>query len=202
MRLGTASSLCGFFALAASSSCDFPNPLSNIHLQHLLPEHLHNCNIVNTNIVTNVNTNQLILPHQSHTPSCDMPPLPLPVLSSPPWRGFTNLPPELRQLIYDALLIDPIRTQSHRVCNLDASGTLTWSHIEVPLPNDDEPTVGSRCAPISSSIIHLDCSDLWSLARVNRLFYNEATPTMCSHAQLEYISGVTDVMHPNPTLLR
>lgn len=125
-----------------------------------------------------------------------------PVPSSPPWRGFLSLATELRQPIYDALLIDSIKTQSRRVYTLDESGTFTWSRIEGPLPTDEEPAVGSRGAYIKSSIVYLDFSDLWSLAKANRLFYLEVTPTIYSHAQLEFISGATDVIHPNPTLLR
>lgn len=179
-----------------------PQPLFNTNLQTHNLEHLHNYyNIVNTNINTNANINPLILERQSYTSSCDMSSLPLSVLSGRPWRGFTDLPSELRQPIYDALLVDPIRTQSRRVCTVDKLGNSSWSRTEVPLPANDESAIDNPPAPIRSSISHLDYSDLWSLARVNKLFYSEATPTIYSHAQLEYISGNTHSTRANSTLL-
>jgi len=108
---------------------------------------------------------------------------------------FLDLPPEIRQLIYDELLVDPVNNESRLVCAWDASGNTTWSRGAEPLDTYVEPTVDNLPALIESSISHIDYNDLWSLATANKLLYLEATPTMYMHAQLEIFFGST------PTLL-
>jgi hypothetical protein len=104
---------------------------------------------------------------------------------------FLDLPPEIRLFIYNALLVDPIREGSRLVCTVDASGESSWSRTTGHLLTENKRTTDRRLKPIKSSVSHIDYSDLWSLASVNKVLYLEATPTMYSHAQLEYTSGGT-----------
>jgi hypothetical protein len=113
--------------------------------------------------------------------------------------SFLDLPPETRQPIYTALLVDPIRDKSRRVCTMDALGNCSWSRVVGPIPIVDETATDNP--HIISSVSHVDYSDLWSLARANKLLYVEVTPIMYSHAQLEYTSGDNSSTHANQTVL-
>jgi hypothetical protein len=104
---------------------------------------------------------------------------------------FLDLPPEIRLSIYNALLVDPIREGSRLVCTMDASGESNWSRTTGHLLTEHKRVHNRPLTPIKSSVSHIDYSDLWSLASANKLLYLEATPTMYSHAQLEYTSGCT-----------
>jgi len=117
--------------------------------------------------------------------------------------SFLGLPPEIRQLIYDELLVEPIERRRFCLYTLDdASGESSWWRIAGRLPSLDDHIEDDEPVPAIKSLIrHLDYRDLWSLARANKSLYIEATPTIYSHAQLEYISGDTPTAHANPTLL-
>jgi hypothetical protein len=114
---------------------------------------------------------------------------------------FLDLPSEIRQIIYDALLVDPIREGSRLVCTMDASGESSWSRTTGHLLTKHKPTTNQKLIPTRSSVSHTDYSDLWSLASANKFLYMEATPTMYMHAQLEYTHGDTSSTRKNPTFL-
>jgi hypothetical protein len=50
-----------------------------------------------------------------------------------------GLSAEIRELIYDALLVDPISEKSRRVCTVDALGNHRWFRITGRWPPVDEP---------------------------------------------------------------
>jgi hypothetical protein len=65
-----------------------------------------------------------------------------------------GLPAEIRELIYDALLVDPIRDEFRRVCTVDASGNDSWSRVVGSLPTmtSPRPTVHTHASnPQSAS---------------------------------------------------
>jgi hypothetical protein len=112
-----------------------------------------------------------------------------------------GMPAEIREIIYIALLVDPIREEFRRVCTVDASGNYSWSRVVGSLPTIDEPTADGPHTRIESSVSLIDYSDLSPLARANRFLYIEATPTIYSYADLEYISGWNPDTYEGPTLL-
>jgi hypothetical protein len=113
---------------------------------------------------------------------------------------FLDLPPEIRLSIYNALLVDPIREGSRLVCTVDASGESSWSRTTGNLRTEQRVNY-RHSKPVKSSVSHIDYSDLWSLASVNKLLYLEATPTMYMHAKLEYTPGDMPGTDKDPTLL-
>jgi hypothetical protein len=113
---------------------------------------------------------------------------------------FLDLPPEIRQSIYDALLVDPIRERSRLVCTVDASGESSWSRTTAHM-RTEQRVYYRRSEPVKPSVSHIDYSDLWSLASVNKMLYLEATPTMYMDAQLGYIPGDMPSTDKSPTLL-
>jgi hypothetical protein len=139
--------------------------------------------------------NLLILPHQHHINIREMSSIPPP---TDPVASFLDLPPEIRQSIYDLLLIDPIRDNNRLVCTSDRLDRLSWSRMTGLLPIRQIERSGRVVSP---SVSHIDYSDLWSLASTNKLLFVEASPTMCMHAQLEYTFGDFPHTRREPTLL-
>jgi len=114
---------------------------------------------------------------------------------------FLDLPPEVRQIIYDELLVDPINNESRLACTVDAFGKSSWSRIAEPVPTNNKLTTRKAPTPIKSSVSHIDYSDLWSLISTSKVLYVEATPKTYMHAQLEYIHEDTPRTRQGPTLL-
>lgn len=114
---------------------------------------------------------------------------------------FLDLPPEIRRLIYDELLVDPIKSNARLMCTSDALGKSNWSRIVEPMPTNNKLTTRQASTPVKSSVSFIDYSNLWSLISTTKLLYVEATPTMYMHAQLEYIHGDTPGTRQSPTLL-
>jgi hypothetical protein len=112
--------------------------------------------------------------------------------------SFLDLPPEIRQSIYDLLLVDPIKDNNRLVYTVDKLGKPRWSRTTgLVLTRQIE----GHFWIVAPSVSHIDYSDLWSLASTNKLLYVEVSPTMCMHAQLEYTSGDLPNAHREPTLL-
>jgi hypothetical protein len=207
-RLAT-SSICGFLTLRLPSNHNFlvlavlvhstTSPTTSqlqLRARHL--ERFHN--YYNINNKFNIHTTLFDLSHQGHIRSGSLSSIPPTATTVHPMAHFLDLPPEIRLFIYNALLVDPIRKGSRLVCTVDASGESSWSRVVWHMSTDNMRPAQDPPKLIESSISHTDYSDLLSLARTNKLLYLEATPTMYSHAQLEYTSGDTSSAHADQTL--
>jgi len=212
------SSLCGFLTLwllhsAASLVYDvfhYPSAISFDHYIECLPiltsTPTSTLTSTTTSTLTSTTTSTLtstsltshIKPTHSHLPSFHL----LLRQSVHPMAKYLDLPPEIRQLIYNALLVNPKNNKSRIVyTSSDGSGSSNWSRtLGSPAPSDESAVDGSP-TPIKSSISQIGHADLWSLARANKLLYAEVTPIMYSHAQLKYTSGDLSDAHTNSTLL-
>jgi len=119
-----------------------------------------------TSTLTSTSSTSHIKTTHSHLPSSHL------LLRQPvhPMARFIDLPPEIRQLIYDELLVDPVNNESRLVCAWDASGNTTWSRGAEPLDTYVEPTVDNLPALI----------DLQSVTSTTAIFGHSPQPTNCS----------------------
>ena len=194
MRSGTASSLCGILTLrllhsAASSLCGFltlwllhsaaslvygvfhhPSAISFDHYIQCLPLLSSTPTSTLTSTTTSTLTSTSLTSHiqitHSHLPSFHL----LLRQSVYLMAKFLDLPPEVRQIIYDELLVDPVNNESRLVCAWDASGNTTWSRGAEPLDTYVEPTVDNLPALI----------DLQSVTSTTAIFGHSPQPTNCS----------------------
>ncbi|KAH0361422.1 hypothetical protein KCU65_g8723, partial [Aureobasidium melanogenum] len=116
--------------------------------------------------------------------------------------NFLSLPPELREQIYFGLLVHPLSDANRVMLTLNKDGQPVWDRITEISPDDDEFDTGIQPTLTQSSIKHMDYSNLWSLARVNRLLYRETVPIIYANACLEYTFGDSCSISQSPSLLR
>lgn len=116
--------------------------------------------------------------------------------------NFLILPPELREQIYLELLVDPSSDANRIMLTLDKNGQSVWDRITEISPDEDELDTDIQPALTQSSIKHMDYSNLWSLARVNRLLYRETVPIIYANACLEYTFGDSCSVSQSPDLFR
>ncbi|KAH0156967.1 hypothetical protein KCU67_g8099, partial [Aureobasidium melanogenum] len=108
---------------------------------------------------------------------------------------LTDLPPEVRLKIYDLLLVDPISDGLRITMTFDPldNNKMAWgraSCAQTEQPHKECHSADPCCVDVPPCTLHhLDFTDLWSLARTNRIFYVEATPTIYNNADLVYSSG-------------
>ncbi|KAG9858923.1 hypothetical protein KCU98_g356, partial [Aureobasidium melanogenum] len=116
--------------------------------------------------------------------------------------NFLSLPPELREQIYLELLVDPSSDANRIMLTLDKNGQSVWDRITEISPDEDEFDTDIQPALTQSSIKHMDYSNIWSLARVNRLLYKETVPIIYGNACLEYTFGDSCSVSQSPVLLQ
>ncbi|KAG9673218.1 hypothetical protein KCU99_g6374, partial [Aureobasidium melanogenum] len=116
--------------------------------------------------------------------------------------NFLSLPPELREQIYLALLVEPSNDANRIMLTLDKNGQSIWDRITEISPDDDELDTDIQSVLTQSSIKHMDYSNLWSLARVNKLLYEETIPIIYDNACLEYTFGDSCSVSQSPVLLQ
>ncbi|KAH0382656.1 hypothetical protein KCU92_g6096, partial [Aureobasidium melanogenum] len=116
--------------------------------------------------------------------------------------NFLSLPPELREQIYLALLVEPSNDANRIMLTLDKNGQSIWDRITEISPDDDELDTEIQPVLTQSSIKHMDYSNLWSLARVNKLLYEEIIPIIYGDACLEYTFGDSCSVSQSPVLLQ
>ncbi|KAG9526722.1 hypothetical protein KCV07_g319, partial [Aureobasidium melanogenum] len=108
---------------------------------------------------------------------------------------LTDLPPEIKLHIYQLLLVDPIRDGLRLALTFDPldNKKKTWSRArcaQTEQPHNAGHSAGSCCVDVPPfTLHHLDFTDLWSLARTNKMFYLEASTTIYNNADLAYSSG-------------
>ena len=120
-----------------------------------------------------------------------------------------DLPPEVRLEIYSLLLLNPIQQGQRSVFGLHLvgsnqiiSGRGLCAYAD---PSHEAHSARPCCADISSTTLHhLNFTDLMSLAGTNRMLYAEASKTIYNHADLtmSYIP-LPPIMEPTaiPALL-
>ncbi|KAH0164664.1 hypothetical protein KCU67_g5044, partial [Aureobasidium melanogenum] len=116
--------------------------------------------------------------------------------------NFLSLPPELREQIYLALLVEPSNDANRIMLTLDKNGQSIWDRITEISPDDDELDTDIQPVLTQSSIKHMDYSNLWSLSRVNKLLYEETVPIIYGNACLEYTFGDSCSVGQSPVLLQ
>ncbi|CAD0085391.1 unnamed protein product [Aureobasidium mustum] len=105
---------------------------------------------------------------------------------------LTDLPPEVRLKIYELLLVDPTRDGLRITMTFDPyrDPKPVWSRArcaqaETPHKAGHYPHPCRVEVPFFT-LHHLDFTDLWALARVNRKFYAETSQTIYNNADLAY----------------
>jgi hypothetical protein len=104
--------------------------------------------------------------------------------------GLLDLPPEVRTEICRLLLVDPIREGQRITLTLDSldNNKQRWgraSCTEADLPHEQGYSAHACSVEVlTSTLHHLDFTDLMSLARVNRTLYAEASQTIYNRADL------------------
>jgi hypothetical protein len=104
--------------------------------------------------------------------------------------GLLDLPPEIRTEIYRLLLVDPIREGRRITLTLDSldNNKQIWgraSCTEADLAHEKGHSAHACSVEVlSSTLHHLDFTDLMSLARVNQTLYAEASQTIYNRADL------------------
>ncbi|KAG9948834.1 hypothetical protein KCU85_g4715, partial [Aureobasidium melanogenum] len=108
---------------------------------------------------------------------------------------LTDLPPEVRLKIYNLLLDDPIRDGLRITMTFDPldDNKITWGRArcaQTEKPHKQGHSADPCCVDVPPfTLHHLDFTDLWSLARISKQFYLEATPTIYNNADLTYSVG-------------
>ncbi|KAK6005710.1 hypothetical protein QM012_007352 [Aureobasidium pullulans] len=115
--------------------------------------------------------------------------------------SFCDLPPEVRELIYHALIVDPLRDGDRIMFTLDQDGESNWNRTTELPPPEDELVADGKPASIESCVKHLNNTELWSLAKISKLLYTEATPIIYANTNVEYTFGDSFGINDSLTLL-